>query len=99
MNLLRMALGALFYQLHSKSSDCLCDFPGHQILKFDLYFLLSVRPPLVIQDFTFAVVFFLRAIEAVLKPDLIQFGPKTSYSARNIGVFHETILSLRRSLL
>jgi hypothetical protein len=52
----------------------------------------------VIQDFTFSVVF-LCEIEAVLNPDLIQFGPKTGYSARNIGIVHETILSLRRSLL
>jgi hypothetical protein len=31
-----------------KTPDCLCDFPGHQTLKFDLYFLHSLRPPLVI---------------------------------------------------
>jgi len=73
--------------------DCLCGFSDHQTLKFDLYFLHSVRPPLVIQDFTFAVVF-LREIQAVLKPDLIQFGAKTGYSARNIGIVHETILSV-----
>jgi len=31
----------------------LCDFPGHQILKFDLYLLYSVRPALLIEDFPF----------------------------------------------
>ncbi len=81
-------LAHCFTNYTQKPSDCLCDFPGHQILKFDLYFQHSVRPPLVIQDFTFSVVF-LRAIEAVLKPDLIQFGPKTGYSARNIGVVRD----------
>jgi hypothetical protein len=65
---------------------------------FDLYFPHSVRPLLVIQDFIFSVVF-LREIEAVLQPDLIQFSPKTVYSARNIGIFHETILSLGSHLL
>jgi len=63
-----------------KTPDCLCDFPVHQTLKFNLYFPHSVRPPFVIKDFTFSVVL-LREIRAVLKPDLIRFGPKTSYGA------------------
>jgi hypothetical protein len=81
-----------------KTPDCLCDFPSHQTLKFDLYFLHSVRPALVILDFRFSVGF-LREIESVLKPDLIQFGPKTGYSARNMGIVHETILSLGGSIV
>ena len=75
-------------RLHSK---CLCDFPGHQILKFDLYFLHSIGPPLVIQVFPVSMTF-LPETGSVLKPDLIQFGPKTGYSARNIDVVHDTIL-------
>jgi hypothetical protein len=68
------------------------DSPSHQTLKFYLYFLHSVRPALLIQDFTIAVVS-LREIKAVFDPDLIQFGPKTGYSARNMGIVHEIVLS------
>ena len=71
----------------------LCDFPGHQTLKFDFYFPYSVCPPFVIQDFRFLVAP-LGEIESVLKRDLIQFRPKTRYGLRNIGIIHETILYL-----
>jgi hypothetical protein len=71
-------------------------FPVHQIPKFDLYLLHSVRPALLIEDFPLPVVF-LREIESVVQPDLIQFGP-TGYSARNMGIVHEAILSLGGSI-
>ena len=76
----------------SQNPGFLCDFPRHQVLKRDLYFLDSVHPPLMVQHFTFSVAFF-PEIEAVFNSDLIQFGPKAGHSARNMSIIQETILS------